>query len=305
VSKRDLVDSVDSEQDSTGLMTGQPELSVGARDRGVLFVLGGPRAGTIYPLDEPVINLGRSPSCQIPLLDEGVSRLHARIMHTEDGFILEDAGSRNGTYCQGRRLLGPRKLQEGDRINLGATTAFRFSAQDRAEFHAIRQTLELMIHDPLTDLLNRRELDERFVAELAYACRHGSPLSVLLVDIDHFKDINDAYGHLTGDMVLRDVAAALAAELRVEDVFGRFGGDEFALAVRGIEYTGVAALAERLRSCVEELQVNARGEDLEITISIGGAMLLPRHEDVASLVHEANAALYEAKKRGRNRVVVY
>ena len=157
------------------------------REHGVLFVLGGPRAGTIYPLDEPVVNLGRGPTCQVPLQDEGVSRLHARILRTATGFILEDAGSRNGTYCQGIRLIGPHRLVEGDRISIGATTAFRFSLQDHTELHAIRQTLELMHHDPLTDLLNRRELQGRFEAELAYARRHATPLCLLMIDIDRLQ----------------------------------------------------------------------------------------------------------------------
>ena len=155
-------DSLAADLDATNLVQRRPESQVGEREHGVLFVLGGPRAGTIYPLDEPIVNLGRGPTCQIPLQDEGVSRLHARIVRTSAGFVLEDAGSRNGTFCQGIRLNGPKRLEEGDRITIGATTAFRFSLQDSAEFHAIRHTLELMNQDALTDLLNRREIaDDR------------------------------------------------------------------------------------------------------------------------------------------------
>ena len=298
-------DSVPSDHDSTGLVDRKPEPPIGERDHGVLFVLGGPRAGTIYPLDEPIMNLGRGPSCQIPLQDEGVSRLHARILRTDEGFILEDAGSRNGTYCQGIRLTAPKRLQEGDRINLGATTAFRFSLQDRTEFHAIRQTLELMNHDPLTDLLNRRELEERFDVELAYARRHSTPLTILLIDIDNFKDVNDDYGHLIGDRVLREAANTLTKALRMEDVFGRYGGDEFALAVRGIDSEGITTLAERMRSYVEQMVLGANGRELKVTISVGGAMLLPRHKEVGALLHEADSALYEAKKLGRNRAIIH
>jgi diguanylate cyclase (GGDEF)-like protein len=292
------------DQDATNLVNRRPDPPVGDREHGVLFVLGGPRAGTIYPLDEPVVNLGRGPTCQIPLQDEGVSRLHARIRRTSTGFMLEDAGSRNGTFCQGIRLAGPKQLAEGDRINMGATTAFRFSLQDGTEFHAIRHTLELMNHDALTDLLNRRELMERFEAELAYARRHEAPLAVLLIDIDHFKLVNDAFGHLIGDVVLREAATALTRTLRAEDVFGRYGGDEFALAVRGIDRDGVAALAERMRSCIEESLSGSSRRGMKITISVGGVMLEPHHPDVETLIDEADKALYEAKELGRNRVVM-
>ena len=298
------LDSLASDQDSTNLVNRRPDLPVGDREHGVLFVLGGPRAGTIYPLDEPVVNLGRGPTCQIPLQDEGVSRLHARIRRTEQGFVLEDAGSRNGTYCQGIRLSGPKQLEEGDRIHMGATTSFRFSLQDNAEFHAIRHTLELMNHDALTDLLNRRELTERFAAELAYARRHDSPLAVLLIDIDHFKPINDEFGHLVGDVVLREAAAALTQIIRAEDVFGRYGGDEFALAVRGVDQPGVAALAERMRSCIEETLSGRGKRGMRVTISVGGIMLAPHHDTVDALIDDADKALYEAKELGRNRVVM-
>jgi diguanylate cyclase (GGDEF)-like protein len=304
MSERDIrLESLLPDQESTNLVNRRPDPPVKGREHGVLFVLGGPRAGTIYPLDEAVTNLGRGPTCQIPLQDEGVSRLHARILRTPSGFILEDAGSRNGTYCQGIRLNGPKQLEEGDRINIGATTAFRFSLQDGIEFGAIRQTLELMNQDPLTDLLNRRELQDRFAAELAFARRHAAPLAVILTDIDNFKRINDEFGHLIGDIVLREAANVLTRTLRMEDVFGRYGGDEFALAVRGIERTGIEALAERMRSSVQEMTLGGGGE-LKITISLGVAMLSLQHADVDALIADADKALYRAKELGRNRVVM-
>jgi two-component system, cell cycle response regulator len=289
--------------DPTNLVSRKPDPPVEQREHGALFVLEGPRAGTIYPLDEPVVNLGRGPSCEIPLQDEGVSRLHARIVRTEAGFVLEDAGSRNGTFCQGMRLSGPRQLQEGDRINIGATTAFRFSLQDHVEQQAIRHTLELMNHDPLTALLNRRELQDRFVAELAYARRHRSALAVLLIDVDAFKRINDDYGHLVGDVVLRETAKTLTQTLRTEDVFGRYGGDEFAVAVRGIDLPGIRTLAERMRASVQAMSLG-EGGILKVTISVGGAMLAPDHDELGALIAAADRSLYEAKVDGRNRVVI-
>jgi diguanylate cyclase (GGDEF)-like protein len=306
VSERDLrFDGLVIDQEATNLVSRRPDPPVEEREHGVLFVLDGPRAGTIYPLDDSVTNIGRGPTCQVPLQDEGVSRLHARILRTPSGFVLEDAGSRNGTYCQGALLTGPKQLVEGDRINMGATTAFRFSLQDGIELGAIRQTLELMTQDPLTALLNRRELQDRFAAELAFARRHGAPLAVLLMDIDRFKHINDEYGHLVGDIVLREAASTLTRALRTEDVFARYGGDEFALAVRGIDRSGVEALAERMRASVQDMTLGGSSGELKVTVSLGVAMLAPDHADVDALMADADKALYRAKELGRNRVVIF
>lgn len=290
--------------DDTTLIGAHLRVDSGQREHGVLFVLGGPRAGTIYPLDEPIVNLGRGPACQIPLQDEGVSRLHARILHTPVGFVLEDAGSRNGTFCQGARLTKPHVLREGDRIMVGATTAFRFSLQDQIESQAIRQTLELMNQDPLTELLNRRQLDQQLESEFAFAKRHDTHLAVLIADVDWFKRVNDDHGHPAGDEVLRQVSLVLAGAVRTEDVIGRYGGEEFAVTARGIDRDGVVTLGERLREVVQTLRVQTEGKNISVTISVGAVMMRPGHAQVSELIAEADEALYEAKRTGRNRVIV-
>ncbi|MGD8859030.1 MAG: GGDEF domain-containing protein [Myxococcales bacterium] len=281
-----------------------PQAPEGRREHGMLHVLAGPHNGSIFTLDQPVVTLGRGSDCQVFLVDQGISRTHARIFRGEDGFYLEDAGSRNGTFCQRQKVEGRRKLADGDRIAVGAETVMRFSLQDRVESQAARQTVELMIRDPLTQVLNRRQLDERLQTELAFARRHGSPLFVLLVDLDHFKQINDQYGHQAGDRTLRAVARALERTLRVEDVIGRYGGEEFGIGVRGVPREGIAVLAERLRRTIEQLGIRHRDRAIPVTISVGVAELAPQHETVAELIQAADRALYEAKRLGRNRVVM-
>jgi diguanylate cyclase (GGDEF)-like protein len=288
---------------TTQQLTPVPDPPAGAREHGMLHVLAGPHNGAIFMIDQPVVVMGRGSSCQIYLVDQGISRQHARILRADDGFYLEDAGSRNGTFCQRERVESPRKLEDGDRIALGAETVMRFSLQDRVEREASRQTVELMIRDPLTQLFNRRQLDDRLKTEFAFAKRHDTSLHALMVDLDRFKPINDRFGHQAGDRVLREVARCLEHVLRVEDLVGRYGGEEFLIAIRGVDELGAKALGERLRSTIEALQINHVQKDIPVTVSIGIGEMRNEHEAVGDLLRVADEALYEAKAAGRNRVV--
>lgn len=149
--------------------------------------------------------------------------------------------------------------------------------------------------DPLTGLLNRRALDERLEAELARQDRSGGPLSLLLVDIDHFKRVNDEHGHAHGDVVLQGVADAMRRIARTADVLGRIGGDEFALLLGDTDEDGAWTAANRLLEGIREIRVTA---------SIGAATAeASGHWDVPSLLRAADEALYEAKHAGRDRAV--
>ncbi|MGE5384338.1 MAG: GGDEF domain-containing protein [Betaproteobacteria bacterium] len=155
--------------------------------------------------------------------------------------------------------------------------------------------------DDLTGVFNRRSILEHLGIDMARSKRHGAPLAVLMIDIDHFKAINDTYGHVVGDLALRTVVQSLQGALRDTDVLGRFGGEEFLviLPVLGGESAGVAA--ERLREAVEKNVVNLEGKQVSITISIGVACYRPE-DNAESLLARADAALYAAKYRGRNRI---
>jgi diguanylate cyclase (GGDEF)-like protein len=145
---------------------------------------------------------------------------------------------------------------------------------------------------------------ERLASEIAYARRHGTQLGLLLFDLDHFKRVNDTHGHLAGDEVLREVAALVSRMIRVEDVFARFGGEEFVVLVRGIEHENIARFAERLRAGVERLEIPAESVVLRATISVGFVSLgqLPEGERTAEgLLRAADERLYRAKTGGRNR----
>jgi diguanylate cyclase (GGDEF)-like protein len=155
-------------------------------------------------------------------------------------------------------------------------------------------------HDGLTGLLNRSSVMEILHKELARAQRDHSPLSLLLVDLDHFKQINDEHGHLVGDAVLREASARMKSAIRRYDAIGRYGGEEFLVVLPGCDAAGGTAQAERLRLALAARPFSINGEAISVTCSIG--CTLHKDSSADSLIREADEALYRAKQRGRNRV---
>jgi two-component system cell cycle response regulator len=301
-------DSVVSDPADVGTITaaelpGLGDAQSGERVHGVLQVLAGPHSGAIFPIDQDVVLLGRASNCQVHLTDQGISRVHARIVRLGNECHIEDVDSRNGTFCQRERVVARRKLEDGDRISIGGETVIRFGLLDKLERQAARQTLDLMNRDPLTQLLNRRHFDEQLCTELAYAQRHRTALHLIFVDLDHFKRINDRYGHDTGDAMLRAVARCIENTVRIEDLVGRYGGEEFVIGVRGVERSGATALAERVRTLIEQVAILHGTEAVRITASVGMAELNAGIADTTELLAAADRAMYRAKEQGRNRVV--
>jgi diguanylate cyclase (GGDEF)-like protein len=157
--------------------------------------------------------------------------------------------------------------------------------------------------DALTGIANRRTFDERLAVEVARANRYGTPLSLVMVDLDHFKELNDRFGHLAGDEVLKRVAALVDREKRLGDVVARFGGEEFAAILPHTEPRAALAWAERVRQLIAGTEVRSDAGALTVTASFGIAGAIPATEQVHALIENADQALYEAKSQGRNRVV--
>src|SRR5262249_797283 len=155
------------------------------------------------------------------------------------------------------------------RIQLGVTTVIKFTVTDDLEEEYQRHLMEAALRDPLTGLFNRRQFDERLSAELSAARRHGNTLSLLMIDVDHFKVINDTHGHLAGDAALKMVAQSLLEASRREDVVARFGGEEFVVLARGTDLGGAQRFAERLRRKVERSSCRWEDAELRVTVSIG------------------------------------
>jgi two-component system cell cycle response regulator len=270
----------------------------------VLLFLTGTRMGAAVVFEGRPLVIGRDPACDVVAPDDAVSRQHARFLPTgQGGVALEDLRSRNGTVVNGERITR-RVLADGDRIMLGRTV-LKFSLQSPLEENCQQRVYELSTRDGLTNLYNRRYFDERLQAELAFARRHGSLLGLLLLDLDHFKRLNDTHGHIAGDRALMEVGRAIGAQVRGEDMVARYGGEEFVVLVRDIPREGVVVLGERLRASVEALRVPHEGKELTVTVSIGAIVIRPARATTADeLIATADRLLYEAKSQGRNRVRV-
>ncbi len=277
-------------------------LSRGQRDRAYLIVLQGSNVGEMYRLEGGESVLGRGTAATIRLGDDGVSRRHARIIVEKDKVRVEDLGSSNGTLVNGT-LVQNHVLRDGDKIQLGSTTILKFTYHDKLEENFQRAMYDAALRDDLTKAFNKKHFLDRLEQEVSFSRRHGSHLSLLMFDVDHFKRINDTYGHLAGDHVLQKLSQVSQSTVRTEDIFGRYGGEEFAVLCRGIPLESAATLAERLRAMIESTQFAFDQKVIPVTVSIGvAAYPQVAVQNGLELIAAADEALYAAKRSGRNRV---
>lgn len=215
--------------------------------------------------------------------------------------------------CRGKELVGSLYLgsKNPDRFEASAETDFlqHLAAVMAISIEAVsaRDQLTLVsLTDPLTGVSNRRFFDRRVSDEIMRARREGAPLSLLFIDVDHFKSANDVGGHAYGDELLRSIAAAIGNEVRVSDVLCRYGGDEFACLLGGTNTRGASEIGERIRDAVEFLGRSVAKEGMEpITVSIGVASVSDGSFTAEELIRRADEAVYAAKKAGRNNVAMY
>ncbi|TAM52087.1 MAG: sensor domain-containing diguanylate cyclase [Paraburkholderia sp.] len=177
------------------------------------------------------------------------------------------------------------------------------SVVQREREEAVEKLQEYANRDGLTGIANRRFFESRLRDEFLRWQRYGGELSVLLFDLDHFKDINDRFGHAVGDTVLRVMAQRVADAVRVQDIFGRFGGEEFALLLPCTPLADAMIVAEKVRMTICDTPVEAEGVRVPVTASVGGAAARPGLPSYEVLINEADAALYSAKRQGRNRSI--
>ncbi|HEY6878705.1 MAG TPA: GGDEF domain-containing protein, partial [Polyangiales bacterium] len=276
-----------------------------SRSAMTLHVIKGPRAGEVLTVDRHDAVLGRGEDADLRIQDPSLSRTHVRFERDDDTLTITDLGSMNGTLVEGTRVHGTHRLKSGDLITLG-NVIVRFAVQDPTELQVQRDLYEAAVRDRLTGLHNRGYFDDRLAAEWAFVKRHQSTMAVLVIDLDHFKAINDTHGHPVGDAVLKCAAAKIRESLRAEDLAARYGGDEFVVLARGTDSGGGQVLGQRLRTRIAQAQVEIPAGVVKVTASIGVAVM--RRDLVfrspAELLASADAALYEAKHNGRNQVVV-
>jgi diguanylate cyclase (GGDEF)-like protein len=266
-----------------------------------LIVYVGKDAGKRFQLKRGRNTIGRSSEADIVIDDELASRVHCAISCVDDEVVLEDCGSKNGTYVDAKKTERRRVTTEST-IQVGRTV-MRVEFKDKAQVEH-EQTLFLNATiDSLTGIPNRFYLMRRLREELPLARRSGRAISLIMMDVDKFKAINDSLGHPAGDHVLKEVASLLRTGSREEDIIGRYGGDEFIAMLRGeVSQEGAFGFCERIRQRVETAELRFEGHDIAATLSIGLCYGQPSAEDTAdSLIARADSALYAAKQKGRNR----
>jgi diguanylate cyclase (GGDEF)-like protein len=274
------------------------------RNRNLLIRIDAVNAGQVFTVNTNEFTLGRHPDNSGCVDDQGISRYHAKITRTNNTeYAVEDLKSSNGTYVNGVSVERI-ELRNGDTLQLGPRVSFRFSLASSAEERVMRQLYESSVKDPMTQVFNRQYFDAQLTSELSFALRHATELSLLVVDIDFFKKVNDSYGHLAGDAVLRSVAELLQAQLRTEDTLARYGGEEFVVLLRGVALSDAVRAAERLRTAIEKAPIQYGTQAVPVTLSIGCASVADCTEPSPEmLIETADQRLYAAKRGGRNRVV--
>ncbi|BDU75384.1 GGDEF domain-containing protein [Mesoterricola sediminis] len=267
--------------------------------------------GEVLPLRKDDLTIGRSPENDLCLAEVEVSRRHARIeVVGQEGqaplVLLSDLGSTNGTFVNGRRVLprnGPASLQNGDVMRVG-THAFKLKYLDEMERTYHEAVLVQSTVDSLTGLANRASVLDYLERHADLTRRHRRPLSLILCDLDHFKEVNDEHGHAAGDLVLKRFGQVALGRLRASDHVGRIGGEEFLVVLPETEGPEAVSVAEELRRALaEEVMEGAEGgAGFRVTCCFGVAQFRAEDADGGSLLARADVALYRAKALGRNRV---
>lgn len=262
--------------------------------------------GKVFQFSNLEVTIGRGRECDIALNDERVSRRHCRVTALGspdvEEIVLEDLQSTNGTSVNGQ-AAGRVVLHSGDRIEVGSTI-LRVTYNDEIEEKYHSRLFSMATLDGLTGVYTRRYIMNALENQNRIARRNKRVYSVIILDIDDFKTINDVYGHLAGDDYLKMVAFSVARILREQDLLGRYGGEEFLVIVPETELAGALTLAERIRKRIEKAELQHGTYTLRTTLSLGVAQFGVHGDEARSVLKAADDALYRAKQSGKNRCVV-
>lgn len=280
----------------------RPLLGTGARTA-CLVELHGPNLGRMYALEAGQAIVGRAPESAVVIDLDSVSRRHCTLRAHRSGFSVRDEGSTNGTFVNERRLTTERALRSGDLLRVGSVV-LKFLSDDansglEARYHD--SVYRLSITDGLTQVFNRRYLVDFIEREMARCSRHGRPLSLVLIDVDHFKAVNDTHGHLAGDFVLREFASLLRPRVRREECLARYGGEEFCIVLPEAGRDASLHRADDLRKACAEHAFEFDGVRIPVTFS-GGVAEKGCEVNALELLRRADDRLYLAKHAGRNQV---
>jgi two-component system cell cycle response regulator len=267
-----------------------------------LLVVGGDLNGTLFDLVESLVSVGRNPENNISLEFNGVSRQHFKLHASGETHVLEDCGSKNGTYLNNKKVEGLTPLAKGDIIKLGSIALKYLPKGDPERLTYDKLSMEANT-DRHTGCFNKTYFNNRIALEVNKCKVTGDPLSLVIFDLDHFKKLNDNFGHDAGDFVLKEMAQVIRSNgIREQDVFARYGGEEFVILLPKTNLKQSFEIAERLRKLIENKEFMYDGKRLPVTASIGVADYRQGVTSGTDLFKRADEAVYKSKEGGRNQV---
>jgi diguanylate cyclase (GGDEF)-like protein len=266
-----------------------------------IIVIYGPDLGKRLQLGTAPFEIGRSARCDLPIDQESVSRHHARITFDGKSYWIQDLGSTNGTFVSDIAVQ-KQQLSDGEQVRIGRSI-LKFMTGENVEVQYHEEIYRLMTVDGLTQIYNRRYFNEALEREMNRSQRYQRNLSLIMFDIDFFKRVNDSFGHLAGDHLLRHIASIVKPRLRRDDIFARTGGEEFAVILPEIAIEGARITAEKVRRIVETSQLIHERQTMRCTVSLGVAGLRSDFATPEDFYKAADALMYKAKQAGRNQVV--
>jgi diguanylate cyclase (GGDEF)-like protein len=270
-----------------------------------LLVVGGDLNGTLFDLTEAITGIGRNADNQISLEFNGISRYHFKLNSSGEGHILEDCGSKNGTYLNNKKVESLTPLAKGDIIKVGSIALKYLPKGDPERLTYDKLNLEANT-DKHTGCYNKTYFNNKIALEVNKSKVTGDPLSLVIFDLDHFKKLNDNFGHDAGDFVLKEMAQIIRqGGIRENDTFARYGGEEFVILLPKTNLKQSFEIAERLRKLVEGHQFMYDGKRLPVTASIGVADYRQGVNTGTDLFKRADEAVYKSKEGGRNQVNFY
>ena len=270
-----------------------------------LLVVGGDLNGSLFDLIDAQVGVGRNADNAIALEFNGVSRYHFKLLATGDTHVLEDCGSKNGTYLNNKKVETLTPLVKGDIIKIGSIALKYLPKGDPERLTYDKLNLEANT-DKHTGCYNKTFFNNRIAIEVNKCKVTGEPLSLVIFDLDHFKKLNDNYGHDAGDYVLKEMAQVIRSNgIREQDVFARYGGEEFVILLPKTNLKQSFEIAERLRKLIENKEFLYDGKRLPVTASIGVADYRQGVITGTDLFKRADDAVYKAKEGGRNQVNFY
>jgi diguanylate cyclase (GGDEF)-like protein len=282
------------------------------RNRACLVQYSGKEIGKRYPLESSEVTLGRGINAEIVIDEQSVSRQHAQITMEDDRVILQDLNSSNGTFVNDKRITAPCDLHDQDVLRLG-TILIKYFAQDNIDSIIQDKIYRMATIDGGTQIFNKKYLLESLDREFRFSRSYQKSFSIIYYDLDHFKRVNDAFGHHAGDQVLLQSAAIVKSVIRKDDIFGRFGGEEFVILLPNTNLSVAAELGERVRMAIEshtfllETENPDKGKGIiehRQTISVGISELTASMGNTTALLEDADRKLYRSKQTGRNRTTV-